>query len=325
MIDDHHICLCGPSALEAYRAHMRLAPDLLDRPRTGKLARCGTPAPQMLEDTMERIGVTGKPYHLLIERNAPHTARIDVRRHQRTKRLPRRAIIKLSDDVHIVSPEMMFIDLAGSGEFHFTELVAIGYEICGTYLIDSSWDKMTNTERSLTSVKKIERLATGITGFAGAVRAREALRLIFDGSNSPMETALAMLMSFPRKDGGLGLTPLEMNKKVATEDGDKWVDIVLPGGTVGLEYKGRESHSVEQTERDDRRQNHLTASGLVTLNVWYEDIACDLMFDQLHRDIFNALGKRFRVAKPIAYRRLRESLRSRIVSSVKDYSGTVIR
>ena len=140
-----------------------------------------------------------------------------------------------------------------------------------------------------------------------------------------METALAMLMSFPRKDGGLGLTPLEMNKKVATEDGDKWVDIVLPGGTVGLEYKGRESHSAEQTERDDRRQNHLTASGLVTLNVWYEDIASDLMFDQLHRDIFNALGKRFRVAKPIAYRRLRESLRSRIVSSVKDYSGTVIR
>ena len=77
----------------------------------------------------------------------------------------------------------------------------IGLELCGTYLLDDSWDGLTNTAKPLTSVEQITRVLDAMPGAPGLARAREALVLVGDGSNSPMESVLCALLTWPRRLG----------------------------------------------------------------------------------------------------------------------------
>ncbi len=166
----------------------------------------------------------------------------------------------------------------------------IGFELCGTYLLDESWDGLTNTDKPLTSVGRISDVIEYMKGSPGATLAREALELVHDGSNSPMESVLCALLAWPRRLGGYAMGPVSLNHHVATADGDRYVDVAFPGHRVGLEYKGRRFHSIEQAGRDDRRQNKLVGSGWTILNVWYEDIVEERLYDQLVDDIAYAMG-----------------------------------
>ena len=76
-----------------------------------------------------------------------------------------------------------------------------------------------------------------------------------------METILAMLVSLPTTKGGLGLGPISLNHPVATPVGQRRVDIGFPRQRVGLEYQGKEFHSIEAAGRDARRQNKIVGSG----------------------------------------------------------------
>ena len=290
MREQPSICICGPSALEAYRAHQRLAPDLLKRPRTGKVEGIALPSSTMLHDDMERLGVVNEPYHLLLKSNSASRGRTDIVARFREKPLPRTSLIEHSKGVYIVCPELLFVELAALAKYSDVELILIGYELCGTYVLDESWDKLTNTEASLTTVDKMRGYLTSASRIRGAARARKLLDYIHDGSNSPMESALAALLSMPVRKGGLGLGTPSLNHKIMTAAGEKWVDIYFEEHRIGFEYKGRESHSIEKTIRDDQRQNRLSGSGVTTLNVWYEDLTDDRLFSQLEHDILNLFG-----------------------------------
>ena len=114
--------------------------------------------------------------------------------------------------------------------------------------------------------------------------------------------------------------PIEMNRKVATTTGDRWVDLFFVGKGVGLEYKGREAHSIEKVGRDDRRQNKLVGSGVAVLNVWYEDLADANLFDQLVHDVCNALGVRLRIrSKTFDHRQA--LLRRRLMPAIGRFGG----
>ena len=54
------ICICGPSALELFRSHGRLVPDLLKQPRTARTDDLIIETPLWLEDELPRLGVTTK-------------------------------------------------------------------------------------------------------------------------------------------------------------------------------------------------------------------------------------------------------------------------
>lgn len=292
MDGQYSICICGPSALEVYRAHQRLAPDVLARPRTGKVEGIGLPSAAMLRDDMKRLGIENEPYHLLLKSNTASRARTDVVARFRRKPLPRHSLIEYAKGISIVCPELMFAELAASDGQSDTDLILIGYELCGTYVLDESWDKLTHTKASLTTVEKMRGFLTSAAGIHGAKRARRLLDYIHDGSNSPMESALAALLSMPVRKGGLGLGTPSLNHKIMTAAGEKWVDIYFVDDRVGFEYKGCDSHSIEKTIRDDQRQNRLSGSGVTTLNIWYEDLIDDHLFSQLQHDILRLFDKR---------------------------------
>lgn len=289
------ICICGPSALELFRSHGRLVPDLLKQPRTARTDDLIIETPPWLEDELPRLGVTTKPYHLMVSNPSAWHHCEGVVCHKRSAPQPPRSLVAINDDIRTSSPELLLYDLASYTDFDLIDLVLVGYELCGTYVLDQSWDGMTNTDAPMTSAAKINRCLCRLVGMPGVARARAALSLVHDGSNSPMETILCMLFTLPRKLGGYGLGPVSLNHKIATATGPRWVDVAFTAAALGLEYKGAQAHSIERTKRDDRRQNKLVGSGMTIINVWYEDLVTPHLFEQLVADIFHAMGKRLRI------------------------------
>ena len=292
---DTKVCVCGASAMQLYRSSRRLIPTLLDKPRTGRLAGCIIPTEQMLADDMVRNGISEGPYHVMVNRSYRGYKRDDIVLHIANDTLPPRALIKVSRSLYVTSPELTFIQLAASGELDDIGLALLGFELCGTYVLDKSWDGCTYTDTPLTSVLKISRMIDALSGYAGVARARKALAHVSNGSHSPMESVLAMLVSLPTRLGGLGLEPIALNHPVATPLGPRRPDVLFTKHRLGLEYKGKEYHSIEAVGRDDRRQNKLVGSGVTILNVWYDDLVNAHLFEQFTTDLFRALGVRRRI------------------------------
>lgn len=198
------------------------------------------------------------------------------------------------------------------------DLALIGLELCGTYVLDDSWEGLTNTDRPLASVERIRSVLDAMSGAPGLARAREALELVRDGSNSPMESILCALLTWPRRLGGYAFGPACLNYRVSTSDGDRYIDLAFPDHRVGLEYKGRRFHTIEQVGRDDRRQNKLVGSGWTILNVWYEDLVEEHLYDQLVSDVARSLGVRLRI-RSSSFETRRALLRMKLIPAFKRY------
>lgn len=310
------IGICDITALEIYRSSRRLLPDLLDRPRTSKVSDCHIPRRVMLKDEMERLGAATEPYHLLVPSDERRHIRDDIVCHKICKPLPPRSLIRIKDDIVISSPELLFCELAARDDMDVIELALIGNELCGTYLLDDSWDGLTNIEKPPCSTEKIARIINHRKGARGIQKARRALQLIRDYSNSPMETVLFALFSFPRSLGGLGIDGAALNGRVATPLGSRRVDILFRRLRTGLEYKGRRYHSIQQASRDDRRQNSVVGSGIAILNVWYEDILHQHLFDQLVRSFERVSGTRIRI-RDASFRQRQLLLRARLLPRIQ--------
>lgn len=331
-------CICGESALELMRASGRLAPDLLDKRRASKLDGCGLPPRAFTQEDFERLGVKTPPYHILVPNDSGDRQRDDIVCHRHAGDLPMKSLIYVTDSTLVTSPALTFLQLAmvrrqrGSKPLSMRgrkqprlqrprdieDLALIGLELCGTYLLDNSWDGLTNTGKPLTSVAKIERVLDAQRNAAGVAVAREALALVQDGSNSPMESILFALLVWPRRLGGYGLGSAELNYHVKIDKQDRYIDIAFPEARVGLEYKGREFHSIEKTGRDDRRQNELVGLGWTIINVWYEDLAEEHLYDKLVKEVARAMGIRMRVRSDSFLAR-RALLRARLLPSIRQF------
>lgn len=321
------VCICGDSALEFMRSSGRLAPTFLEKPRTQKLDGCSLPSVTMLDDDMMRLGVTSRPIHILVSAATGDRRRKDIVCHRCGRALPHKSLLCVTGDVMVTSPALTFLHLAVEDsrfrwEREVEDLALIGFELCGTYVLDNSWDGLTNTDRPLTSVGKIRSALDAMAGAPGIARAREALELVRDGSNSPMESILCALLTWPRRIGGYGFGPACLNYHVSTSAGDRYIDLAFPEQKVGLEYKGRRFHTIEQAGRDDRRQNKLVGSGWTILNVWYEDLVEEHLYDQLVHDVARVLGVRLRI-RSASFETRRALLRMKLIPALKRYGASV--
>lgn len=308
------ICICNTSALEALRSSGRLLPELLEGPRYSQPDSTPAPSVTMLRDEMKRVGLAEGPYHLLVPSKNLRYAREDVIFHTR-ERLPLNTLLRSHGGPLITGPELTFCDLAASGEYDVIDLIEIGYELCGTYLIRDCWDGYIANSIRATTREKIERVIADLAQQRGAARARSAIEHVENGSNSPMETVLAMLLSLPKSLGGQNLGPIRLNHPVATAQGVKYIDVAFPAAKLGLEYKGREAHSLEESSRDDRRQNTLSGAGWSILSVRYEDLIRENLYANLLHEITRLLGVRVRTRSD-SFRAREAILRMRLLPAL---------
>lgn len=286
------ICISHTTALAFYRSCGRLLPQVRDLPRTGGLQCCAVVPFSHVQDELDVLGACVRPCHVLVASQVSRHNACGFTVHVCSTKLPRQALIKISKSVWVVSPEMLVCQLAAMRDWSDEEIVKVAYELCGTYVLDASWDGLTNTDSPLTSTERIGRFIEASSPMRGVKRARKLMGLVHDRSNSPMETILAMLLTLPARHGGLGYKGLVMNYPIQTSMGRRFVDLAFPSMGVGLEYKGRAYHAIEAAGRDDRRQNAIVGQGMTVLNVWYEDLAELHLRRRLFEDLAHVARRR---------------------------------
>lgn len=289
-------CICGESALLCWRGTDALTSKLVGAPRTGKLDACSLARRKDVDAALvaARLDLKPKTMHLMVPGNRSSHTPQGIARHVRTAPLPSRALVRLTDDVLVSSPELLFVELAPT--LTETKLILLGFELCGAYVLDSGHSAGFRKREPLMTVAGALRFLDGCGEAKGVAKARRALATVLDGSRSPMETALALMLCAPRRMGGLGFAPPLLNEPVRTADGVKYVDVCWPERGLGLEYQGRAYHDDAQAQaRDGRRESRLLASGMRIIDVWYDDVRNERLFDKLAKDVAVLLGTRLRI------------------------------
>lgn len=254
--------------------------------------------------------------------------------HVISRSLPDRSFYRLDDDVYVASPELTLFQLASG----LTEAQALklAMEMCGGYAIDTSTAEFYDSDpfsfddeddglckrAPLTSRRKLSAFAARLLRPGSRAHSVKFLRWLVDGSASPRETALCMLLCMPPRLGGYGLALPELNKRIELTPEERGMvgvhhfDCDLywsrENVRVALEYDSKRHHMAEEKqERDAIRRNMLQYIGVRVITATRVQVNRPSQFDKLARQAARATGKRLRPVERehIAARRdLRETL-----------------
>jgi len=249
--------------------------------------------------------------------------------------MPDRCLVNIDNELLVASPEFCFFQMAN--EIPLVKLIELGYELCGSYSLPAfgtadedfaveavesadedlvaeaadedftakAADKDTafNVE-PLTRKKRLEAFVSQMTGKHGRKRAARALRYIADGSASPMETILAILLVLPNNLGGYGFPLPEMNRKIESKPttsgylGKQFYkcDLFWKGSAVAAEYDSDLYHSgFEKISDDSIRKIDLSLSGINVVTVTNKQIHSIEEFDKVARTIASKMGRRIQI------------------------------
>lgn len=198
------------------------------------------------------------------------------------------------------SPELTFIMAAN--ELDFLSLVLLGYELCGCYSLVPQCGGGLMMRHPLTSVERIANLANSLS-VKGVGPARRALRYVLDGSGSPQETALAMMLSLPKRYGGFGFVQPQLNLRLELSNAASVIwprgnafDLVWDSAKIVVEYDGEAGHTLfEQTERDNARRNALAIDGYALFVLTKSQIANVEGFFSIAKAMAKLLNCDFRI------------------------------
>lgn len=166
-------------------------------------------------------------------------------------------VIPVAPGILVVDEALCFMQAATW--MHELELIEYGYELCGAYTVHPGGGYQEHAP--MTSREELLDRIAQLPGASGAKRARQALRMVRNGSRSPMETATAMMISFDRRLGGLGCRAFAMNHRITVPDALKTttaigyieVDIYSERHKAGVEYDGHEHGEDERRAHDADR------------------------------------------------------------------------
>ena len=209
---------------------------------------------------------------------------------------------KIGKDAYVTSPEMTFAQMAT--RLTLLELIKLGMELCGTYApcpyegVDRFDERppVTTKTRLLAFCKRAK-------GMRGAATALRALRWVVDGSNSPAETALVLLLCLPVRMGGYGFeypdmnptTPLGVRASNMLGHPSMRCDLHWVDAQVVVEYDSDQEHLTSQSaSRDAVRRNVLGYKGVEVITVRKPMIANPGAFDNVAKQLAQALGRRLR-------------------------------
>ena len=223
-----------------------------------------------------------------------------------------RSFMQIENGLYISTPEMAFCEMASV--LSLEQLIALGFELCGTYRRTSTFDSAQYDAAPLTSPRALAAFVDQSPQFKGAKKTRRALAHIVAGSASPRESELAMLLCLPYSLGGYGLPHPIMNAEMplpktvaATGRASLRCDLYWPAARLDVEYDSSEYHSAERLLANDSiRRTALESMGVTSVNVTAEHLRRAPLFDEAVHGIARILGKRLRL--PVDFRLKQEKL-----------------
>ncbi|MCL2493799.1 MAG: hypothetical protein FWF33_07155 [Clostridiales bacterium] len=159
----------------------------------------------------------------------------------------------------------------------------------------------------LTSAKELRSFAARMQGVKGYEKALRALRYVADGSASPMETILFMLLTLPYKYGGYGLPAPELNKRINIGKAAKQrpgrafykCDFFWPAANLAVEYDSSLYHTdAGNIANDSRKRLDLDTLGIDVITATGEQVRNVYGLESLAKRIAHKLGKQLRYKNP---------------------------
>lgn len=203
-----------------------------------------------------------KPLHILVLDNRKRRPSKHVICHAWTTDLPEGAFHG-KGSFYVSSPEFVFLQMAS--QLTIVQLIALGCELCGTYilqpkatLLPNAFDEYPTRVAPLTSIEKIDALLKSAGPARGKKKAQRALKYVVESSRSPMETRTYMQLCLPPMLGGYGLPKAELNPSIELDDEAKRIaarnscygDICWPAKKLDVEYHGEIHVGADKMKQD---------------------------------------------------------------------------
>jgi len=307
------------SALEYWRVHLALPNNSIRQRRINTLPKKPPPTEQV------KFSELSFPVHIMLSNPKNRWTSKMMKQHMFSGEVPSGCFIYINGMFAVSSPEFCFIQMAG--KLPLFKLIELGYELCGTYSLPIAGDteipdRGFHIRPQMTSVKKLSSFAANITGVKGqnAAVAKRALQYIIDGSASPMETKLSMLMTLPYKLGGFGLLKPKMNVRITPSKTNRkssskafyTCDLFWPDHNLAVEYDSDQFHTGSEHITDDsKKRNSLTLMGVRVITVTTKQLYDMGDFEKVVGVVAKCLNKRLVFKNPgftIAHRELRNQL-----------------
>lgn len=309
-----------------------------------------------------RLGIASTPIDLLVPSSLMRTRGKRIHTHGWVAPLPAGSMRRVADNVLVSSPEFVILQLAHSHvrrdplldkmiDLHLEErqaLCELGIDVEPPYEDLVWWAHA----QILVTVAQIAmefagsyRLATPLTSArfnrprimtigsaldfiertdcpSDSQRARKALRLAANGSASPMETALFLMLTLPTEMGGFGLPKPELNADsgVVLHGVHLRPDLMWRLARVVVEYDSSEFHSDlgrDKTDRDIERANALRAAGFTVLETTPGIVSRPASVATLAEQIASLVGVSLRETSE-EQRRTRERLMRTLLTGQQD-------
>ena len=195
--------------------------------------------------------------------------------------------------------ELAFVQAAT--HLPFPELVRLGFELCGAYSVDRTASGGFFQRKPLTTPQRIAQFACGNASLRGSAKARRALRYIAENAASPAETRIAMSLTLPLAEGGLGLPKAQLNHSLplgtyarrATGRHYFVCDLFWPDCNVAVEYDSDKWHTgSSRIANDARRRNILVHLGITEICITKRQFNDLIAFDKTARILSRQLRHR---------------------------------
>lgn len=205
--------------------------------------------------------------------------------------------------LYVSTPEFCFLQMAT--QLTLAELIALGFELCGTYAQQD--DRTVFGGLPLSTPERIAAFLLHAENHRGIKMARRALKHVIAGSASPMETALTMFLTLPYSLGGYGIASPQLNYRIdipasmaRTVDSHYYVcDLYWKEAALAIEYDSNLAHSgINKTVRDAMRRSVLTALGISVLSVTWPQVKNKDALKQLAHLVAKKTHKRLQYSDP---------------------------
>ena len=244
------------------------------------------------------------PLHIMLQKAGTRRTRQEMKQHVFTGQTPAGCFISIDNTLFVSTPEFCFLQMADT--LPLVRLIELGYELCGSYSMHTEGDPNIPTRGfhlrdPLTNVKKLEAFVSRMPGIKGHQKAVRALRYILDGSASPMETKLSIILSLPYKLGGFGFAQPELNRRIIPSKTGKRVsnkasyfcDLFWPDNDLAVEYDSALYHAGQnQIAEDSKRRNSLITMGIAVVAVTKQQLYDEKEFEKIAWAVAKCLGKR---------------------------------
>ena len=300
------------SALNYWREHFPLDSELGSPVRVTGTESCSSRKSDVRGSIPEEFITEGRPVDVIVFNESERRRSKDVACHVWNTTLPEGSFYRARGEF-VSSPEFMFLQMAS--ELSLEQLIALGCELCGSYVLlprsvarPGALDETPSRTSPLTSTSRIGKYLECAGKVNGKARASRALKYVIDGSRSPMETMVYLLLCLPVKLGGYGLPRPEMNARIKLNEEARAIarkrycegDICWPNAKppLDIEYHGEVHVGAAQMKSDVGRELGIEHMGWRVVTITSPQVFDESRFEIVAVDVAAAIGKRLR---PVAF------------------------